>query len=153
MRPSQRSKALRVLRTNTAIASARHRFYDALIEGGAVQAVIAFGDVAQEAYALWAASNRAVRTIPRFKLAHPAAVDREGSGDDAALKAWRRAIVSLRKAVTPDPDGDAGGPNYGAYFSQLDYARIPRWDLPRVAPAYTGGDSWGRNTSSRRRHC
>src|SRR5690606_6444939 len=61
MRPSQRSRALRVLRTSVAIGSARHRFYDALLEGGQLQAIVAFGDVAHEAYDLWAASNRAVK--------------------------------------------------------------------------------------------
>ena len=29
--------------------------------------------------------------------------------------------------VTADPDGDAGGPNFGDYFTEIDYARIPRW--------------------------
>lgn len=153
MRPSQRSKALRVLRTNVAIASARHRFYDALLEGGQLEAIIAFGDVAHEAYDLWVSSNRAAKRIPALKLAHPAAVDREGTGNDAALKAWRRAIVKLRKIVTPDHDGGLRGPNFGAYFTELDYARIPRWDLPHVAPAYVGDDSWGRNATRRHNNC
>ncbi|MGH8663878.1 MAG: hypothetical protein ACREUX_06390 [Burkholderiales bacterium] len=153
MRPGARSKGLRALRTNAAIAAARHRLYDRLLEGGALQAIVAFGDVAHEAYDLWAASNPAVKAVPRFKLAHPAGVDREASGDDAALRAWRRAIGRLRKIVTPDDDGQANGPNYGDYFTELDYARIPRRDLPPMAPLYIGDDSWGRAANPRHNNC
>jgi hypothetical protein len=149
MHPGQKAKGLKVLKTNAAIMSARHALYDNLL-AGSVQAVIAFGDVAHQAYDLWAASNPAVKTVPVFKLAHPAAVDRTGSGDDAALKGWAKAVTKLRKIITPDPDGDATTPNFGRYFTELDYARIPRWDLPAMAPLYAGDDSWGR--AATRRH-
>ena len=153
MRPSQKTKGMRALRTNTVIRAARHGLYDRLLAGGALQAIVAFGDVAQEAYDLWAASNGAVTAMPCFKLAHPAAVDRTGSGDDSALKAWRRAVTRLRTIVTTDTDGNADEPNFGDYFTEIDYARIPRWDLPRVAPAYVGDDSWGRAANPRHNNC
>ena len=95
----------------------------------------------------------AVKAVPHLKLAHPAGVDREGTGDDAALKAWAGAVTKLRKIVTADPDGDARGPNFGSYFTETDYARIPRWDLPAVAPAYLGDDSWGRGATPRHNNC
>jgi hypothetical protein len=135
MRPSQKTKGLQVLKTNVAIRTARHGLYDILLAGGALQAVVAFGDVAHQAYDLWEASNPAVQAIPSFKLAHPAAVDRDATGDDAALKGWAKAVKKLRTIVTPDADGDASGPNFGAYFTELDYGRVPRWDLPPMAPA------------------
>ena len=153
MRPSQKSKGLRVLRTNAVIAGARHRFYDGLLNGGALQAIIAFGEIAQEAYDLWAASNPAVKAVPVFKVAHPAGVDREGTGNDPALRLWRSAIRKLRKIVAADLDGDASGPNFGSYFTELDYERIPRWDLPAVAPVYVGDDSWGRAATPRHNNC
>lgn len=153
MIPSQKSKGLNVLRNNVAIRTARHSLYDALLAGGNLEAIIAFGDVAHTAYDLWAASNPAVSAVPVKKLAHPAAVDRDGSGDDAALKAWKSGVTKLRKIVTPDPDGDATGPNFGSFFTELDYARIPRWDLPAWAPAYVGDDSWGRNAAPAHNNC
>ena len=152
LRPSQKSKGLRVLKTNVAIRTARHALYDGLLTDR-VQAIVAFGEMAHVAYDLWAASNSAVRAIPHLKLAHPAGVDRTGSGHDAALAAWGDAITALRAIVTPDPDGDATEPNFGAYFTELDYARIPRWDLPAVAPAYVGDDSWGRAATPRHNNC
>jgi hypothetical protein len=153
MRPSQKTKGLQVLKTNVAIRTARHGLYDLLLAGGALQAVIAFGDVAHQAYDLWKASNPAVQAVPSFKLAHPAAVDRDGSGDDAALKGWAKAVKKLRTIVTADADGDASGPNFGAYFTEVDYARVPRWDLPPMAPTYVGDDSWGRAAKPRHNNC
>jgi hypothetical protein len=63
--------------------------------------------VAHQAYDLWAASNSAVAAVPIFKLAHPAAVDRDGTGNDAALKAWAKAITTLRSVVAADPNSCA----------------------------------------------
>ena len=97
------------------------------------ETIVAFGDNAQLAYDVWAASNASVAQVPVVKIAHPAAVDRTGSGKDPALKGWAKAITTLRSVVSADPDGDAGLPNFGSYFTENDYARIPRWDLPTAA--------------------
>lgn len=153
MKPSKKTKGLQVLRTNAAIAQARHALYDQLLGGGAVEAVVAFGEVAHEAYDLWAASNGAVKAVPVLKLAHPAAVDRSASGNDAALEQWAKAVTTLRGVVSPDPDGDATGPNFGDYFTEVDYSRIPRWDLLKAAPTYAGDDSWGRAATPRHNNC
>ena len=63
------------------------------------------------------------------------------------------AVTALRKVVTPDADGDASGPTFGAYFTEYDYARVPRRDLPRAAPRYVGDDSWGRASTPRHNNC
>ena len=153
MRPSKKTSGLRVLRTNAAIMAARHGLYDRLLGGTKLQAIIAFGEIAQAAYDVWALSNPDVKAVRSFKLAHPAAVDRDASGDDEALRGWAKAIKSLRAIVTPDIDGDPKSPNFGDYFTEIDYARIPRWDLPSAAPIYVGDDSWGRAASPRHNNC
>jgi hypothetical protein len=94
-----------------------------------------------------------VSAVPVFKLAHPAAVDRDGSGNDAALKNWAKAVTKLRTIVTPDADGDATQPNYGDFFTEMDYERVPRRDLPKAAPKYAGDDSWGRAATPRHNNC
>ncbi len=71
----------------------------------------------------------------------------------AALNGWAAAVRRLRTTVTPDPDGDATGPNFGKYFTEMDYARIPRRDFPKVTPAYVGDDSWGRAATPRHNNC
>src|SRR5262249_31488545 len=141
LHPSRMTKGLDVLANNAAIRVARHGLYNGLLAGGALQAIVAVGGGAHRGDALWGASYTAVKAVPVFKLAHPAAVDRTGSGHDAALKGWRDAAVTLRTIVTPDPLGDPTMPNFGDYFTEVDYARIPRWDFPTMTPAYVGDDS------------
>ena len=65
---------------------------------------------------------------------------------------WRSAVTDLRTVVTSDPDGDNSGPNYGARFSETDYAPIPRGDLPYGVPSWLGDDSRGRQSRPRRRN-
>ena len=153
MHPAAKAKGLAVMKANQAIKTARHTLYDALLAGSALEAIVAFGDVAHQAFDVWVQANPAAAAIPLFKLAHPAAVDRDGSGNDAALNGWAAAVRRLRTTVTPDPDGDATGPNFGKYFTEMDYARIPRRDFPKVTPAYVGDDSWGRAATPRHNNC
>ena len=54
MHPGAKTKGLAVMQTNQAIKTARHALYDALLAGGALEAIVAFGDVAHRAYDIWA---------------------------------------------------------------------------------------------------
>ena len=105
-----------------------------------VQALVAFGQNAQNAVDLWPGSA----TLPVFKVPHPSSHDAQGLVD-----AWRAAIPELRAVVTPDPDGDPTVPNYGPTFTEDDYAPIPKADLPFGLPAWFGDDRWGRTGTPR----
>ncbi len=52
--------------------------------------------------------------------------------------------------MTPDPDGNAARPSYGATFTEADYASIPRGDLPFGAPWFLGDDAPVRATPGSR---
>ncbi len=105
-----------------------------------LQAVVAFGTFAEAAADLWpGATGMTVVKVP-----HPSSKD-----EKSLLSAWAAAIVQLRSIVSPDPDGDASGPNYGASFHETDYAPIPRRDLPFGVPAWLGDDAWGRSAAPR----
>jgi len=153
LHPGKASTGRKLLKDNAAIKTWRHSFYDALLAGGNLEAIVTFGDNAEAAYNLWAASNPAVKAVPVVRIAHPAAVDRSGSGNDKPLKGWKRAVTKLRGIVTADPGGSTSGSNFGSYFTELDYARIPRWDIPTQAPAYAGDDSWGRASTPQHNNC
>lgn len=153
LHPSKAAKGQQILATNAALKAWRNGLYNRLLAGGRLEAVVAFGDNAQQAYDIWAASNPAAARVPVVKVAHPAAVDRTGSGDDPSLNGWARAVTQLRAIVTPDAGCDATGPNFGSYFTEVDYQRVPRWDLPAGAPAYVGDDSWGRAANPRHNNC
>ena len=77
--------------------------------------------------------------VPVSEVPHPSSRDEQRLLDD-----WRAAVSDLRALVTPDADGENGGPNYGAEFAESDYEAIPRRDLPFGAPAFLGDDAWVR---------
>ena len=121
----------------------RNQFYDA-VRPGALDAVVAFGGNAQEAYDLWAHKP----SVPVERIPHPSSRDPQ-----RLLHEWRDAIARLRELVEPDPDGDAGGANYGSSFRESDYAAIPRRDLPFGVPSFLGDDAAGRQGHPRHNNC
>jgi hypothetical protein len=121
----------------------RNQFYDA-IAGPKLQAVVAFGDQAQEALRLWSPPTG----VEPFEVPHPSS-----HNETVLLNEWRDAITGLRGIVTPDRDGDASVPNYGSSFEESDYAPIPPRDLPFGLPAWFGDDAWGRQDTPRHNNC
>jgi uracil-DNA glycosylase len=138
LHPGRASKGLPLLATQPH-RDWRNRFYDEVV-GSTLEAIVAFGQQAARALALWT-PPAGVRT---FELPHP-------SSHDATelLTRWRQAIPQLRSVVTPDPDGDATLANYGSTFAAADYAPIPKRDLPYGLPDWFGDDAWGRTATPR----
>ncbi len=112
----------------------RNELYGAAT-GAGLQAIVAFGDMAQEAVALWSGRPR----VTVSEVPHPSS-----RNPKRLLDEWRIAVELLRGIVTPDGDGDNSGPNYGSRLAESDYAPIPRRDLPFGAPAFLGDDAWVR---------
>jgi uracil-DNA glycosylase len=115
----------------------RNELYDRAT-GSELQAVIAFGGMAQRAVELWSSRPG----VPVLEVPHPSSRNAQ-----TLLDAWRDAVNELRTIVTPDSDGDNDGANYGTKFAEADYAAIPRRDLPFGAPAFLGDDAWVRAQS------
>ncbi|KKM77634.1 hypothetical protein LCGC14_1368060 [marine sediment metagenome] len=69
------------------------------------------------------------------------------------LPVWRVAITQLRAIETSDPDGSPMPPNYGDEFTEIDYAPIPKRDLPFGVPEWFGDDAWGRSANPSHRNC
>ena len=86
------------------------------IAGPQLQAVVAFGLQARVAVGLWDSKP----DVPVLEVPHPSSRDATKLVD-----AWRDAITQLRGIVTPDPDGDPTGPNYGTKLTEADYAPHP----------------------------
>lgn len=100
-----------------------------------LQAIVAFGSNAQIAVEGWVGKG----DVPVFEVRHPSFPD-----EDEVLEGWRSAVNELRDIITPNPDGDASGPNYGSSFEEKDYAAIPRRDPPFGVPTFLGDDRWRR---------
>jgi uracil-DNA glycosylase len=114
----------------------RNKVFDKA-KGAKVQAIIAFGQQAQDAVKLWPGKG----TLPLFKVPHPSSHD-----PTTLVNKWRKAVTDIRAVVTPDVDGQTNLPNYGTAFAESDYAPIPRRDLPYGAPVFLGNDAWVRTT-------
>jgi hypothetical protein len=112
----------------------RNAVYDAAT-GADLEAVIAFGGMAQRAVELWDGRP----DVKICEVPHPSS-----RNEQTLLDKWREAVAELRPLVAPDSDGDNGGPNYGSSFEESDHAPIPRRDLPFGAPAFLGEDAWVR---------
>lgn len=140
--PSKVSKALPLLSDPEQLAW-RNRFYD-LVTDSRLEAIVAFGGNAQAALHLWGNAP----AVPTFEVPHPSA---HNAADLAT--AWRTALPDIRAAVTPDPDGDQSGPNYGPTISESDYCPIPSADLPYGLPIWIGDDNWGRTDQPRHNNC
>ncbi len=108
--------------------------------GSALQAVIAFGFEAQAAVEDWDNPSG----VPVIPLPHPS-----NRSATTLATAWRAGVIQLRGIVTPDSDGDVTGANYGTTLKEVDYAPIPRGDLPYGVPDFLGDDAWGRTGSPR----
>jgi uracil-DNA glycosylase len=124
----------RTLLAEPVVRSWRNQLFDAALTP-TVQAIVAFGENAQEAAGQWPRASG----VPVVEVPHPSSRDAT-----KLLDSWRAAIVQLRATVTPDSDGDASTPNYGTSFGEADYAPIPRADLPFGVPPWLGDDAWGR---------
>jgi hypothetical protein len=114
------------------------------VSGPGLQAIVAFGVQARQAVRLWDSRP----AVPVLEVPHPSSRDAKRLLDE-----WRDAVAELRGIVTPDPDGDAAGPNYTTRFREQDYARIPPHDLPFGLPAWLGDDAWGRAARPRHNNC
>ena len=118
----------------------RNDLFDKL-KGPNLQAVVAFGEQAKEADGLWEGKG----DLPVFEVPHPSSQQHK-----LLLEGWREAVPRIREVVTPDPDADPAGGNYGAGFREADYARVPMRDLPFGVPEWLGDDSWGRRAKEDR---
>jgi uracil-DNA glycosylase len=141
--PSCGSEGLRILEEDAPLRAWREELFTKA-KGRRVKAIVAFGQQAQRAVALW----EGVGATPVFRVPHPSSRD-----DQALLESWGAAVEALRGIIKPDPDAPVSGPNYRLQFEESDYAPIPRRDLPFGVPAWLGDDRWGRMSQPPHRNC
>jgi uracil-DNA glycosylase len=139
--PSRSMSAIPILSEPEQLAWRNELF--AMIIGPELQAIVTFGLQARIAVEL-------MTTAPAVmikKVPHPSSRDAT-----KLITEWRAAVADLRTVVTPDPDGDNSGTNYGDRFSESDYAPVPRHDLPFGVPGWLGDDASGRRSRPKRRN-
>jgi uracil-DNA glycosylase len=127
-----------------AIAAYRHRWFDALLRGGEVEAVVAFGHLAHRAYERWLETDAGSGSdLAYAPLTHPTMPDAASDGDPAKraqlmkrmLAQWNEGLDELEAALT-HPDREPELVHYGEDLTDADLAPIPEEDLPAGLPAW-----------------
>lgn len=125
------------------IAAYRHRWLDALVSGTGVEAVVAFGHLADGAFQTWRDTPAGAAYTGAYEhLTHPTQPEASSHGkaeQAAAMKAllaqYNAALQRLHDAIA-HPDADIPLVPYGDTLTDADHGEIPPDDLPAGAPAW-----------------
>ena len=149
-------------RDDPPITEYRNRWLDALISGRQVEAVIAFGGLADDAFQKWRATAPGRSFVGAYAhVMHPTAPEGASGGDPAKLRSlmrtmltnWNKALEVLHPAIrNPDASRQLKKYNVRAWPPTLG---IPEEDLPAGCPAWMRSveiwaDRKGRTPEERR---
>lgn len=127
---------------DAAIAAYRHRWLDALIAGTKVEAVVAFGHLADAAFQAWRETETGGAVdLAYVALPHPTEPEGSSHGDATKRKAamkkmlaeWNQGLDQLH-ATIQHPDHDRRLVYYGEDLAPADRAPIPAADMPPGLP-------------------
>jgi len=145
------------------IASYRNRWLDALLVGTNVEAVVAFGALADDAWTTWAAAQpKRAGELSYAHVTHPTEPISSSGGDKtkeaaatrAMLENWNGALGPLHNAIR-HPDAVRALVSYGDALGPSDVVEIPEGDLPAGLPSWMRSvESWavrsGASTDEKR---
>ena len=144
-------------RRNPKLIDYRNRWFDAVLGCGRVEAVIALGQAADEAWKMWTATSGAgVQAIAYAAVVHPTQPESASKGDKAKLatattqllKSWNTALLALSPGVR-HPDQARPLVVYGEQWAEGDRVPIPAFDFPAGLPAWMHEqDGWARRSGA-----
>ena len=140
-----------------ALVAYRNRWLDALMAGGGVEAVVAMGQAAGEAWQLWKATPSGQASSVAFAaVTHPTQPESASGGDKTKLAAetkkllanWNSGLQILAPAVL-HPDVATPLVPYGEAWVDGDRIGIPEADFPAGLPPWMHeNDGWARRSGS-----
>jgi hypothetical protein len=140
-------------RRSEALIGYRNRWFDALLVGSRVQAVIALGQAADEAWQTWRVANPGQAAgFAYAALTHPTQPESSSKGDriklaeatERMLGNWNAALRALSPAIR-DPDVNRPLVLFGSAWVEGDRLPIPASDYPAGLPRWMHeGDGWAR---------
>jgi hypothetical protein len=138
-------------KADPAIAAYRHRWLQAVFDTAAVEAVIAIGHLADDAWKRWRATpgGKAV-DVGYVHVTHPTQPESAAGHDQAKLDQLIEALLANwnegMDAIAPSirhPDATRPVEHYGTAFAPGDKKPIPMDDLPAGTPAWMAlDDGW-----------
>ena len=144
-------------RKNPDLIAYRNRWLKALLAGGKIEAVVALGQAADEAWRLWkATADGQAIDVAYQAVTHPTEPESSSGGDRTKLAAatkklllnWNAALQVLSQHVQ-HPDAPTPLHLYGETWAEGDRLPIPDFDLPAGLPAWMRQqDGWARRSGA-----
>jgi uracil-DNA glycosylase len=145
------------VRRDPRLTGYRNQWLDALLVGTNVEAVLALGMLAEEAWIAWKATPQGQQlNLPFVRIPHPTQPESSSKGDKAKLKEatrkmlsqWNAALQTLHLAIQ-HPDAQRPLTLYGDAFAEGDKHLIPDFDLPAGLPVWMREkDGWARRVGT-----
>ncbi len=144
-------------RKNPALIDYRDRWLEALLVGRQVEAVLALGQAADEAWQMWSVTA-AGQSVPVAYAAvtHPTQPESSSKGDKAKLAAattkmlqnWNVAVQALSPHIH-HPDAPTPLVLYGNSWADSDRVGIPEFDYPAGLPIWMHEqDGWAKRAGA-----
>jgi uracil-DNA glycosylase len=142
-----------VARKNPALVAYRNKWIDALLAGGKIEAVLALGTAAEEAWGFWKATAAAGTPAVAFApVTHPTQPESFSKGDKTKLAQatrrllnnWNAALQALAPAIA-HPDVPCTLKLYGDTWDDGDRLPVPENDFPAGLPGWMHEqDGWAK---------
>ena len=141
----------------TRIATYRHKWLDALFAHEPIEAVVALGQLADQAWDKWSKTSNGSTFSPAYvRITHPTAPE-SGAGNNpgkhaqliaAMLDNWNTGLQTLKPGIA-NPDKNRPLKLYGSSFADGDKKPIPMDDMPAATPQWMAtDDGWADRTGS-----
>ena len=144
-------------RKDPALIAYRNQWIEALLVGRQVEAVLALGDAADEAWQFWRATTTGQSiSIAYAAVTHPTQPESSSKGDKAKLLAatkkmlqnWNAALQILSPRVQ-HPDVSMPLTPYGETWADGDRVGLPEFDYPAGLPAWMHEqDGWAKRAGT-----
>ena len=129
---------------DAAIVEYRNSWLRSIFGGSAIEAVLALGSLADDAWQKWKQTTVGQGYSPAYAhVTHPTEPESSAGGDPAKLKAaiaamlenWNQALGTLHPLIQ-HPDADDPLVPYGDSFAPADRIEIPELDVPAGIPEW-----------------
>jgi hypothetical protein len=144
-------------RRNPGLINYRNQWLKALLAGSRIEAVVALGQAADEAWQFWKATPEGQSTNVAYRaVTHPTQPESSSEGDKTKLAAatkkllqnWNAALQTLSPQVR-HPDVPTSLVLYGETWVEGDRVEIPGSDLPAGLPAWMQQqDGWAKRAGA-----
>ncbi len=144
-------------RKNPALIEYRNQWFEALLIGQQVEAVLALGQAADEAWQFWRSTPKGQSlSVAYSAVTHPTQPESSSKGDKAKLQAatkkmlqnWNAALQVLSPSVQ-HPDVPTTLVLYGENWVDGDRVGIPEFDYPAGLPAWMHEqDGWAKRAGA-----